>query len=166
MRLSMRPLAAELGHQPAIAPLLESIVTNRSLIASIWLLAAAVACRTGDQSSRTSASGDPRVDSIIGRNLTRYLSRRVGGPVRVSYEYLRSGATITGIGYPKYYVWVRAEASSSGSRLEGPARVALIDSVAEVTHFFARDSATAPPAALDSVFPAPVVASIHRRYWK
>ena len=139
---------------------------KRRRIATISLLALAIACRTGDQPGRAITSGDPNVDSIIGRDLTAHFSRRQGGPVRVSYEYLRSGPTVTGIAYPKYYLWVRVEPSTSRSRVDGPARVALIDSVAEVTHFFPYHQGTAAPAELDSVFPPPVVASIEQLYWK
>jgi hypothetical protein len=51
-------------------------------------------------------------------------------------------------------------------RVEGPARIALIDSVAEITHFFPYRAGAITPAELDSVFPAAVAASIRSLYWK
>lgn len=139
---------------------------NHRLVVTIALFAAIIACRADEQPPGFTTSGDPRVDSIIGRDLTAYFSQRGGSRAQVSYEYLRSGPTITGIAYPKYYVWVRSTPTAGGAHVEGPARVALIDSVAEVTHFFAHDSGSVAPAQLDSVFPSPVVAIIRRHYWK
>jgi hypothetical protein len=96
------------------------------------------------------------------RDLQRYFTQRDGMGSQVRYTYLRSGATVTGIAYPKYYVWI---ASRRGDSLlsEGAARVALIDSAAEVTHFFPFAAMLRNPRALDSVFPPPVAESIRAR---
>jgi hypothetical protein len=137
---------------------------RRLLVTS--LVTAVVACERGNQPKGAISFGDARADSIIRRDLTAYFTRRAGTATRVSYEYLRNGPTVTGIAYPKFYVWVRADPLGGGSGVEGPARIALIDSSAEVTHFFSHDSGTVAPPELDAVFPASVAASLRRSYWK
>ena len=114
----------------------------------------------------TGQAVEARVDTILRRDLTRYFNEHAGRPALVTYEYLRAGPTITGIAHPKYYVWVHADLGGDRVPVEGAARIALVDSVAEVTHFFQRDPGTIAPPTLDSVFPAPVTATIRRQYWK
>ena len=57
-------------------------------------------------------------DSVLKHDLTAYFALRDSGPISVSYQLLRDGPTITGIAYPKYYVWVVVR---SGKRLDGNA---------------------------------------------
>ena len=123
-------------------------------------------CSADEPPSAGVTSATAQLDSTLQRDLTLYFTREFGTPATVGYEYLRTGPTVTGIAWPKFYVWVRAEATTGRPRAEGPARVALIDSTAEITHFFPHVPGSAVPATLDSVFPAPVLATIRARYWK
>jgi len=126
----------------------------------------AMALVTGCREPQGVVTSDSHVDSILTRDLNAYFRTRQGQPVLLHYTYLRSGPTITGIAFPKYYVWVRVEPVSGGTPVEGAARIALGDSAATVTNFLEHDSGSAAPPGLDSVFPAPVASSIRRLYWK
>ena len=82
----------------------------------------------------------------------------------VEYAYLRRGPTVTGIAYPKYYLWIVARDSSRRAvTAEGAARVAAVDSVIEVTHFFPKQYIGREPVSVDSVFPPAVIAEIRKR---
>jgi hypothetical protein len=122
----------------------------------------AAACATADVANDGADSA--RLAPIMARDLNAYFTRQAGRPVRVEYAYLRRGPTVTGIAYPKYYLWIVArDASQRGVTAEGAARVAEIDSVIEVTHFFPKQYIGREPASLDSVFPPAVVAEIRKR---
>ena len=101
-------------------------------------------------------------DSVLKHDLTAYFALRDSGPISVSYQLLRDGPTITGIAYPKYYVWVLVR---SGKRLVrvGAARVAAINRSFEVTNFVEAQEIVRDPAFVRSVFPAPLLEEIGRR---
>ncbi len=101
-------------------------------------------------------------DSVLKHDLTAYFALRDSGPISVSYQLLRDGPTITGIAYPKYYVWVVVR---SGKRLVrvGAARVAAINRSFEVTNFVEAQGIVRDPASVRSVFPAPLLEEIGRR---
>ncbi|MCE7874593.1 hypothetical protein DYH09_30075 [bacterium CPR1] len=44
---------------------------------------------------------------FLQRDLAKYFSQRVGKQVNVDYEMLRDGPTQTGIGYPKFFAWLK-----------------------------------------------------------
>ena len=127
------------------------------------VVATVVACNQ-PRETRADTLDDAKLDYIVGRDLNTYFSERAGVPVTVVHLYLRRGPTVTGVSYPKYYLWVSARDSSGrGTAVEGAARVALIDSVIEVTHFFPRDYIADRPTSVDSVFPPAVVVEIRKR---
>lgn len=127
--------------------------------------AGAAACGSAQEADGAPEGRAPaRLDSILRRDLGEYFAKREGAPVRVEFSYLRRGPTITGLSYPKYYLWVTARDSARSAVLaEGAARVAEIDGTAEVTHFFPRAAIEREPASLDSVFPARVIPEIRKR---
>jgi hypothetical protein len=126
-------------------------------------VATAIACNQ-PREIRPDALDDARLDSVMSCDLNTYFSKRAGVPVTVEHLYLRRGPTVTGIAYPKYYVWIRERDSPGyGTTVEGAARVALIGSVIEVTHFFPRDYIADNPGSIDSVFPPAVVVEIRKR---
>jgi hypothetical protein len=112
------------------------------------------------RAERTLEGADSALDRIMTRDLTEYFRRREGSPVRVVYEYLRTGPTVAGIAYPKYYLWVRATKPSGENAAVGAVRVEVIDSTIEVTHFFPRAYIEKEPACLDAVFPKSVIVAI------
>lgn len=77
----------------------------------------------------------------------------------VSVSYLRDGPTVTGIAWPKYYLWVAATATGKVVS-EGAVRVADEDGTFKVTDYIPKDRAAAEPSAVSSVFPAPLVPKI------
>ena len=104
---------------------------------------------------------DRELDKELRRDLTPYFSEGQKAPVTVNYDFLRKGPTITGIAYPKYYLWITVTDSAGRDTVtEGAARVAQIDSTIEVTHYFLRDGLKNNRSALDSVFPKAVVQAI------
>jgi hypothetical protein len=76
---------------------------------------------------------------------------------------LREGPTQTGIAYPKYYVWVRAQ-TPQGIVDEGAIRLAAIEKTRfEMTHFLRKAAIQADPAAVERVFPKALADDIRRR---
>ena len=135
---------------------------NTSSIAALCLGITAVSC--GPANLANDGADSARLAPIMDRDLNAYFTRRAGHPVRVQYDYLRRGPTVTGISYPKYYLWIVAHDSSRGAvTAEGAARVAEIDSVIEVTHFFPKQYIAREPASVDSVFPPAVVGELRKR---
>ena len=128
-------------------------------VASGLLLAAMLTACSSPRQSRTQ---NP-IDAVITRDLNRYFSKRQGVPVIVGFSYLRKAPTITGIAYPKYYLWVTARDSARGTVLvEGATRIAQIDSAVEVTHFLPREDIAKSPTSLDAVFPTAVIPEIKK----
>ena len=122
-----------------------------------------VSCAAPERGADTPAWEHARLDSAMRRDLSAYFAKRDNSPVQLSFAYLRQGPTITGVAYPRYYLWVTARDSDGRLLSDGAARVAEIDSIVEVTHFLPRAYIVQQPGSLDSVFPAPVVAEIRKR---
>jgi hypothetical protein len=98
-------------------------------------------------------------DSYLKRDLTSYFCNDVSS-CRVDYEYLRQGATQSGISYPKYYLWTKCFKQGQ-LKTEGAVRVAAIEqSHFEVTNFFTADEIIASPDKVKSVFPATLIDKI------
>ena len=83
-------------------------------------------------------------------------------PIRVRYSLLRNEPTVTGIAYPKYYLWACVFSGDSLERA-GAIRVAAIHGAFELTHFIPHESIRADSAEVGSVFPRPLVAAILER---
>jgi hypothetical protein len=64
-------------------------------------------------------------DSLMKRDLEKYFSATFG-QVSIVWEFLRYGATQSGVAYPKYYLWTKIY---NGDKLidEGAVRVAAIE---------------------------------------
>jgi hypothetical protein len=101
-------------------------------------------------------------DSVLANDLQAYFAAGDPAPVTVRYQLLRNGPTITGIAYPKYYVWVEVR---SGQQLvrEGAARVAAIQKSFQVTTFWPAQYISAHPDSVGTVFPAALRADILER---
>lgn len=95
-------------------------------------------------------------ETTLERDLTKYFVATHGKGVAVQHEFLRQGATQTGISYPKYYLWVKV--TRAGMVIdEGAVRCAAIETTHfEVTHFLAKSSLLSDPGQAKSVFPAAV----------
>ena len=103
-------------------------------------------------------------EHLMKKGLKEHL-QNLGSPniTGIEYELLRQQPTQTGIAYPKYYVWVRANAGKSLLR-EGAARVAAIERRhLQVTDFVSREEIKSHPEKVGLVFPAALVESIKKR---
>ena len=101
-------------------------------------------------------------DQTLQRHLTAYFARAESVPIQISYELLRNGPTITGIAYPKYYVWVTVQSGQQVLRV-GAARVQAINKSFEVTNFVPAEYLVEHPGYAASIFPAALVTDIERR---
>ncbi len=98
-------------------------------------------------------------DKYLKRDLTSYFCKGQDD-CRVEYEYLRQGATQSGVSYPKYYVWTRCF-TKGHLKTEGAVRVAAIDQqYFEITNYLSAKEITDSPDTVGGVFPAALVDKI------
>ncbi len=101
-------------------------------------------------------------NQTLQRDLESYFGRAESAPVKVTFELLRDQPTITGIAYPKYYLWVEVR-STEGLLRVGAARVAAIKRSFEVTNFVPAETINLDAGTVSSVFPAALVSDIAKR---
>ena len=83
--------------------------------------------------------------------------------IDVGYEVPREGPTQSGVAYPKYYVWVKAQAPQ-GLVEEGAVRLAAIDRTRfEVTHFLRKADIQADHGTVERIFPKALAEDIRTR---
>ncbi len=93
-------------------------------------------------------------DHKLKRDLESYFSATMSNSVSIEFEYLREGATQSGVSYPKYYLWVTIF-DDDKKKDDGAIRVAAIEKTRfEVTDFLSRGKINENN--IYSVFPAPV----------
>lgn len=102
-------------------------------------------------------------NAIFTRDAQTYFTDRKGRPVTVRYEQLRDGPTQSGVGFPKYYLWVKV--FSDDTLLdEGAVRVAgVAKDRFEITDFLDTTQIRNHPGFLDPVFPQSVRDTIRSR---
>lgn len=95
------------------------------------------------------------------RGLLEYFQSTVApSATAVEYQLLRDQPTITGIAFPKWYLWVRV-LSGHQQLTEGAARVAEIsEGRFDVTNFMSRQEISSKSKDVGSVFPAALVPAI------
>jgi len=102
-------------------------------------------------------------DDFLARDTQAYFSKRQGRPVTVRYEYLRQGPTQSGIGFPRYYIWVQIFADGREINA-GAVKVAGVGKDRfEITDFLSRGMILDVPGRLDAVFPKAVCETIKSR---
>ena len=97
------------------------------------------------------------------RDLITYFTKLTGKKLTVEYEFLRQGATQSGLSYPKYYLWVKLR---HGKRIlhEGAVRVAAIEQKQfEVTDYLSKADMKKSPLQIEGVFPPSVAEKIRQR---
>jgi hypothetical protein len=129
---------------------------SRTLIV-ISLLVAAVAAGFGEESEDIPDAASFRPFLI--RDLTKYFAQQYGDGIGVDYQLFRDGPTITGVAYPKYYMWVTVS-DAGKTRVEGAARVAAIQKHFEVTDFIFREVIQKRPELLERAFPKGLISTI------
>ena len=134
---------------------------------ALMLVMQGASCRAAPEPAReiTDHSETSPLDQRLEQGLSRYFRERERTQVHVEHHYLREGPTITGIAFPKYYLWVQVRDSDGSTlRTEGAVRVADLDSVVQITHFVPRDTMRSDPTVLDSIFPALVIQTMQSRF--
>jgi hypothetical protein len=134
----------------------------------VALLAATLTCACNDPiaQSHIDANVPPagQFHPLLKRELEAFFSSATHrSDIVVGYELLREGPTQSGVAYPKYYVWVKAQ-TPQGPLDEGAARLAAIDKTRfEVTHFLRKADIQADPAGVEQVFPNALAEDIRTR---
>jgi hypothetical protein len=98
------------------------------------------------------------LDQYLQRDLKKYFSG-----ADITFELLRREPTQSGVGYPKFYAWVRAVAP--GARpVEGAVRLEAVEHEQFiVTDFLPTHEIRADPSQVDAIFPAALCAGIKHR---
>jgi hypothetical protein len=95
-------------------------------------------------------------EQYLKRDLTRYFCKD-RKECRVEYEYLRQGATQSGVSYPSYYLWAKCF-SNRKLETEGAVRVMAIDQkYFDVRNCLGAGDIAAAPEKVGNVFPAALV---------
>lgn len=119
-----------------------------------------------DEVARSHVEGNaPPVgfDKIMKRDLTAYFQKSKGKGVTIDHQYLRIGATQSGVSYPKYYLWVNVYRNKKLVDA-GAVRVAGVEQTHfEVTNFLSKSQIKKYPQQIDSVFPQPVCERIRQK---
>lgn len=117
------------------------------------------------QASHISANVPAETDfmPILRRDVSAYLASQGFPGSQVHIDTLRNGPTQSGVSYPKFYLWVRAD-TANGPVAVGAMRVQAMERVRfEVTDFVTADQVRSNPSALSSVFPAALIPNIVAR---
>jgi hypothetical protein len=144
-----------------------SIMKNLLLLVALLVLATQAAFAQSDlQRSHIEANVPPaeEFERLLQRDLLAFFKQAVGASVTsVEVQPLRSGPTQSGVSYPKFYLWVKVTAGSSGQQA-GAVRVAAVQRTRfEITDFMAAASIKANPSEVSKVFPAALVSAIQAR---
>jgi len=104
-----------------------------------------------------------KFNTYLERDLQAYFRTITKKPVTVDYEFLRVGATQTGIAYPKYYLWVKVIENKIIVK-QGAVRLAAIQKQHfEVTDFLSIGEMQKNPETIFTVFPKAVGENILTR---
>lgn len=95
----------------------------------------------------------------VERELEAALSVLFGSDVSLQrHQFLRDGPTVTGIAFPKYYLWV--EGQRGAEEFRGAVRVADENGTIVATHFQTDAEIRENRGSLAMVFPAPLIPAI------
>jgi len=99
------------------------------------------------------------LDKYLERDLTAYFCKGQSD-CRVEYDYLRQGATQSGVSYPKYYLWAKCFTKEQ-LKTEGAVRVAAVDQqYFDVMNFLSAKQIVTSPDEVGHTFPAALVDKI------
>lgn len=103
---------------------------------------------------------------FLKRDLAAYFKGMSSRPITVEYDFLRNGATQSGISYPKFYLWVTVSANKK-LLTQGAIRVAAIDKKRfDVTNFLSVANLQKSLRTIEETFPLPVGAKVRERLKK
>lgn len=107
--------------------------------------------------------GEKDFGVFLERDLAAYFKQRAGKQVTVDYEMLRDGPTQTGIGYPKFFAWVKVREDDRILE-EGAVVLAAMDrKTFSVNDYHEASSIRKSPQTVRDSFPPPVAETILNR---
>jgi hypothetical protein len=99
-------------------------------------------------------------DSFLKRDIEKYFHNKYSKNIVATFNYLRIGATQSGVSYPKYYLWIRVNDGDS-LYTEGAIRVAAIEKkYFEITDFVSKQDIIDKKVNIYLIFPKPVCEKI------
>ncbi len=132
---------------------------KRYRLALLFVFSIALVACWQDSHIEANVPNSENFDTYLKRDLTSYfcLDRK---DCEISYEFLRTGPTQSGVSYPKYYLWVKC-LKNCPSLDVGAVRVAAIERESfDVTNFLSRKEILESRSQVASIFPAPLVDKI------
>jgi hypothetical protein len=111
----------------------------------------------------TDVPDEKEFDSILTRDLVKYMSDVRKDQIAVRYELLRKEPTQSGVAYPKFYLWIKV--IKSGELVEeGAVRVAAIEKKGfDVTDYLKKEDIRRSPTTVYKVFPRALCDKIFER---
>lgn len=106
-------------------------------------------------------------DSILKRDLTKYVTdpRDIG--ITVAIELLRDQPTQAGVAFPKFYCWIEKRDAKGVIMEEAAARIAAVNKTHfDVIQYFDRNRLSAEPDLIVGVFPEDVCEKIRKKLKK
>ena len=99
----------------------------------------------------------------IKNSLNDFFKAKHGNDVTLEIEYLRKHSTITGVGLPKYYIWV-VVTTHKAVKEEGVVRLAVThEHQVDITHYFSKKEILGKITQIKEVFPESVVNRINEK---
>ena len=136
------------------------MVRAASVAAVLTATLTAGACR--HEQAEPDVPAPAAFDAQLRGDLQKYFSSERPPLTVIGYELLRPGPTVTGIAYPKYYLWVRLRGPDS-SLIEAAVRAAAINQAFEITNVLDAEGIRSGKEAPGAVFPAALVPELERR---
>ncbi len=110
------------------------------------------------------ASADDSFSRALAAQVSAYLSETAGQKLAAEYEMLRDAPTVTGVAFPKFYIWVRARGSDDSIVSEGAMRIAeTAENTFQVTDFVNKESISKEPQKLERIFPKLLLPKIYKK---
>lgn len=103
-------------------------------------------------------------DTILKRDITKYLTDPSDKGINVVIELLRDGPTQSGVAFPKYYCWIQKTDSKGVIIEEAAAKIAAVDKTHfDIIQYYERKRIVAEPDLMVKVFPHDVYEKILKK---
>ena len=100
-------------------------------------------------------------DTILNRDLTKYVTDAGDKDIRVVVELLRNGPSQSGVALPKFYIWIEKRNSKGEIMDEAATRIAAVEKAHfDVIQYYDRKCILAEPELISKVFPTDVYEKI------
>jgi hypothetical protein len=100
---------------------------------------------------------------FLTRDVSQFMRNKYSKTISVDVEFLRQGATQSGVAYPKFYLWVTVSDSILHNVLgQGAIRVASIEQERfRITDYLTKEDIAKSPDSVYLIFPRPVCERIN-----